>query len=142
MESDPICSSIVASDAVIREEGTGKLTLVGCFQNFAAQKFPFKGPPFFITPFITNLEGRFAELHIACRIEDPESAHVIASTGGKLTLRDEAPPLVRAVELEIPLPFQGVVFPTAGQYKVVVLLNKDEIGHRFLIVQALTLPSA
>jgi len=56
-----IAPRIIICDRVIREEGTGKLSLIGCFEGFIGPTFPFLSVPFFavvasqtLPPFLTN----------------------------------------------------------------------------------------
>ena len=137
MQSDPACAAIMLSDTVIREQGTGKLSLIGCFTALNAPKFPFATPPFFVTPFITNLRGKIEDLHITVRIEDAHS-FVLSNVAGHVSLRKDAPPVPDVAVLEIPFPVAPFMVQTAGNYLVKVLLNNEQIGVKPLIVRSVT----
>jgi hypothetical protein len=130
---------LVLSDRVIREEGTGKLSLIGCFEMFLAPAFPFHAPLFFVTAGITNIIGTPEEMNITVRIEDPESGHVIASSAVKMTKPPGyTPDFPRDGVLEIPLPFDKVRFEVPATYSVVCLFSNEVIGSRLFAVRALT----
>lgn len=136
MESEPVLNPlIVFSDTVIREHGSGKLSLIGTFQQFVAPRFPFTSPAFYTTVSITNLTGDPEKVKIAVRIEDGSSGHVLCSTGADV-LGEK--PFERHFSIEIPFPMGRVVFQSAGTYQVVVLVNSEIIGKRNIIVVPVT----
>lgn len=140
MKSDPCVVGIMLSDMVLKEQGTGKTSLINCFSIFNADKFPFVTSPFFITPFITNLEGKPREINITVRIEEPKSGHVLGSANGRLQAAEDAPPLTRDAMIELPFRFQ-LRLANPGKYDVHVLLDKESLGHRsFLVVARTTSP--
>jgi hypothetical protein len=65
MNTDPVAVSIVLSDSVICEHGTGKNSLIGCFNNFNVPQFPFPTPVFYITAAVTNLSPALKKFDIA-----------------------------------------------------------------------------
>lgn len=134
MNSDPTVNDfIILSDGVIREEGTGKLTIIGCFQFFNAPSFPFTCAPFIITASITNLSGNISNARLVVRIQ--KLGHVNASSEVAFSTKRE---LDRNESLELPFAMPPVLFHEAGIYEVVVLFNGEEIGKRTLIVRSTT----
>ena len=123
---------------VIREQGTGKLTLVGCFNMFNAPKFPFVTPLFFVTPFITNLRPPLKSLDVTVRIVAPVSAYVLSNTSGHAEIRQDAPPIKQEIVLEFPLPLMPFTIQSPGTYTVEVLVNSDPVGTRTLLVVPIT----
>ena len=81
-----VAPRIILSDRVIREEGTGKLSLIGCFDGFVGQSFPFQSIPFFVTVTLTNIRSFPKQLDIVVRIETP-AGHVMASSQAQVTKR-------------------------------------------------------
>ncbi len=111
MEIEPtIPPSVIFSDGVIREERTGKLTLVGTFHHFnPPTPFPFRAPPFFITVSLSNFRGKLDRFKIASNVLSPSDT--------------------------VQIPFQVMAeFPRAGLYAVVILEGSEPIGSRDLIV--------
>src|SRR5207248_1620207 len=80
-----LCGAIILSDTVIREAGTGKLSLIGCFTNWNSSQFPFPVPPFCATALVTNFRGKLEKASITMRIEDPKTGHVLTSVSGAIT---------------------------------------------------------
>ncbi len=135
MDCEPtLVKAVTFSDLVIREQGTGKLTLVGCFSNFNVSAFPFTSPPFYATVVMANFRGKLEKVNICLRVEH-ESGLVLASVAAAIgTQRDLAPN--DAIELPFPLP--PMIFQSAGVYKAVVLVNNEIIGQRDLVVRPIT----
>ena len=126
---------IVISDNAIREEGTGKLSFIGSFQNFNFPTFPFQSPPFFVTAFITNLAGQIDKLTITARVEQPKSGHVVRSSSIEIGFKK---PIDKDEIFEIPFGLPPCIFPAAGVYQIVVLVNNEKVGHRDFRVNPIT----
>ena len=130
--------SIVLSDLVIREQGTNKISLIGCFNQFNANKFPFNTPPFFITASITNLTGKIeGVINVTAIVENPHSGHVLSSTPGRLQFSKESPSIPNNMIFEIPFPVVSFTVSKAGVYSVKILFNNQELGQRALTVNQL-----
>lgn len=137
-ESEPaVLPFVVLSDAVIREEGTGKLSLIGTFEFFNAPSFPFQCPPFFATVAITNIQmARNAgegpkEVNINVRIEDPNSGHVFGSATGKVGVL-EGKSIDRDAVIQLPLPFPPMTFNAPGKLRVVLNVDNERLADRVL----------
>ena len=132
MEIEPtIPPSVIFSDGVIREERTGKLTLVGTFHHFnPPTPFPFRAPPFFITVSLSNFRGKLDRFKIAIRVEDKSSGYVVFSAAGEISTSNVLSP-----SDTVQIPFQVMAeFPRGGLYAVVILEGSEPIGSRDLIV--------
>jgi hypothetical protein len=130
IESEPtIVPGIVLSDLAIVEAGTQKRTLVGCFDQFAFPQFPAAYARFFVTVWVTNVEGKLSEIDLTTRIEQKGSAHVVFSSSAKLPLGGEKN-FERNQLMTFSVPVPGLTFPTHGAYTVIILLNGDEVGRR------------
>ena len=130
LESEPsVVPGIFLSDLAIVEQGTQKRSLVGCFDQFAFPQFPAAYARFFLTVWVTNIEGTLSEIDLTARIEQKDSAHVVFSSSMKLPLGGEKN-FKRDNILAFSVPVPGINFPTPGTYTVVVLLNGDEVGKR------------
>lgn len=139
VESEPsICPAIIFSDGVICDRGTGKHTLVGCFQIINSQQFPFNSPPFFVTSVFSNLRGKLKEnLNAVMRIEEAKSGHIVHSVGADMGFPKETT-IDPNTAFEVPFAFPPCLFRIAGNYKVVFLINNEVIGSRNLVVQSVT----
>ena len=132
MNSEPaLTQAIVFSDMVIREHGTGKNTLIGCFGAYNLPKFPIQVPSFFATVLVTNLTADVSEISLTARVENPHNGLVLASTAAKVAF---GRPPTRDDVTEVSVPIYKLGFPAAGLYKVVILVNNEKIGERNLPV--------
>lgn len=135
MEIEPtVTSNINFSDAVIREHGTGKISLIGTFDKFNVPKFPFQPPPFFITVCLSNFHGKLDKFNVAIRLEQKSSGYVVASAGGEIGSTTDLNP---TDTIQVPFQLTGV-FPAAGLYTVVVLAQSEQIASRDLTVNPVT----
>jgi hypothetical protein len=127
MDSEPILpSAITFSDEKIRDQETGKLTLVGVFHCIKTTKFPFTAPAFYATAFVTNIKGRIKQLPVSMNIED-STGNVIASATGHVGGSGIIAP-GEVAEISFPIP--PIIFNAAGHYKAVVLVNGEASGSR------------
>ena len=122
------------SDSVIREHGTGKLSLIGCFTTYNFPTFPFVAPPFVVTVILTNLEGQLQNFPITVRIEATNSGHVLASS---MTQLNAEQPVPRTDIFEVPIGIPSINYAEPGVYKVKVLAQNEELGQRDLTVRRL-----
>jgi len=141
METDTfeavVAPRIILSDRVIREDGTGKLSLIGCFDAFISQDFPFQSVPFFASVAITNITGFPKQLNIVLRIETPEG-HVVASSQVQLTKKPDAPQIPRHGVIDVIFPFATVRFDSPGVFDLICLVSNEVIAKRQFEVKPLT----
>jgi hypothetical protein len=133
-EAEPaIISAILLSDLSIVEQGTQKRSLIGCFDRFAFHQFPAQYGRFFITASITNVEGKFSQLELTCRIE--KRGHVVFSNSTTIRF-DPEKQFARDEIMGLSIGVEGVAFAEPGTYTVLVLLDGDEVGKRdFAVIQ-------
>jgi hypothetical protein len=131
MDSEPaLTPAIIFSDSAVRDQVTGKLTLVGIFQYFQSSKIPFTSPPFFATVFVTNIGGEIESLPVTMNIEDSNGL-IISTATGHISAGSQAEG--NAVP-EIAFPLPPTKFKVAGQYKAVVLVDGERLGYRVFTV--------
>lgn len=72
------------------------------------------------------------------RLEDAKSGLVIGNTS--ITLNKEKPEahLTRDQIIELPFPFDGVVFPNTGKYEAIALFNNQVVGRIPFAVSPMT----
>jgi hypothetical protein len=136
MNVEPVAVSIVLSDLVICERGTGKNSLIGCFNNYNFPGFPAAPPRFFITVALTNLHPSVKEYDVTARIEDPLNGMVLTSVGAHIQLT-EPTNLTKETVIEVPIPGMPFIFQKPGNYLIVVLVNNTEAGKRNLTVSSI-----
>lgn len=135
LESEPsVVPGIFLSDNSITEQGTQKRSLIGCFDQFSFPQFPAKYPRFFITVWVTNIEGALTQIDLTVRIQEQNSAHVVFSSSIKAELHEETK-FERENILAFSIPVPGITFPTPGTYTVVILINGEEAGKRDIKVK-------
>jgi len=139
-DSEPVViQAILLSDAVIREAGTGKLTLVGMFSAWNCPGFPFQTPPFCATAILSNFANGTTQINVVVRIEQKQTGLVLASSvaraqipAGKISHKDI---------VEIPFKLPGVVIPQEGEYRVVILADDEKLGERHWLARLVPAPS-
>src|SRR5271165_4770547 len=124
---------IIFSDSAIREHGTSKMTLVGCFQAFHASSFPFFCPPFFVTALIEDFSVN-EQMTVKASVENSQGVELGWVTG---QVRIQAVVGEKA-QSEVPLPFRTIRFESLGEYTVRILVGEEEIGRRALFVNSIS----
>jgi hypothetical protein len=133
MQIEPrLVPGIILSDVVIREAGSNKLSLIGCFQRFHFHGFPARTGQWFATVSVTGIRDA-TSFNVTARIEVTESAHVVSSTSAFVEVKG-VESIQPDIIFDVPLPFNGVEFATKGRYTVVVLVDTEEVGRRPLEV--------
>ena len=136
MNIEPVvCPAIILSDMVIREQGTGKVSIIGAFTRLNAPSFPFLSPPFAVTVLLLNISGPIERIPIIVRIEATDSAHVVTSVTGHFTVPAE---ITKDDVIEIVAPIPPSPFPYAGKYEVNVLVGTEPLNKRLLLVKPVT----
>ena len=145
MDPEPVITSIILSDGAITEQGTGKVSMIGCFNSIAVPKFPHVHPGFFANIGITNLPPGGSKIALTIRVEVESTGHVLGSAGGDIEFGAPTPGDVpfdlRKMVVDIPIRFGPVVFPQPGPYSIVVLVNNERLLARNLILQLPTVAS-
>lgn len=122
-----IPSYIIFSNLVIKEQGSNKLSLIGTFQHFIVEKYPFRTPHFFVTVTLTNLRGKLENEKVTVRVEQQGTGFVLCSLTADLNSSRD---VTRDTGIEVPFPIPHMLVPAAGLYDVVVLLNNNVVGQR------------
>lgn len=105
----PYALALVVCDAIWRDPGTGKRTILGCFSVIGAKSFPTKHPIISVYAAVTDAHG---VVPITLRLVDvDESEPPLAELKGEQEVEDP-----RAV-LEIDFALVNVVFPKPGEYR-------------------------
>lgn len=132
------CEAIMLSDLVVKDQATGKLSLVNCFTMFNVANVPFTTPPFYITCFIANLRAVPERFSLTIRIEKSETGFVVANVAGQIGLKRDPVPVSDTFIIEVPFQMRPFALPEPGTYVVHVLADNETIGKRNFDVHVLT----
>lgn len=131
MREPVIIPAILLSDSAIREQGTNKLTLVGCFSHWNGPAFPRQCQPFCVTVLLSNLRVVGEPISIVIRLED-SNHHCLWSATATFPLPNVTP----VDTLDISFPAVGVAFPVAGTYVFTVLVDGEAVGQRTVCLRS------
>jgi hypothetical protein len=130
METKPaLCPAIIFSENIIREAGTGKLSIINSFQRFNGPKFPFAAPPFVVTAAFTNLSGKLDRLQVSVLVVDEKNEALSPPITGEFgSDRDVAPDDVFDLSFLVP----SCSFEKEGVYQVLFRIGDEVLGRRSL----------
>jgi hypothetical protein len=124
----PKCKAILLCDHTIIEAGTGKISIIGIYDNWHATQFPCVTRPFTAFLQMTDGIGRYA---ISVEVHDLQAGQIIAQARIAEVIFPER---VSKVNLMIPVP--SLPLQHAGSYDFVVLADGQEIDRQqFQVVQ-------
>lgn len=118
------CTLALLADAANREEN-GKLNVLGVFDQFYSDKFPYAVPQFFVVIRLTAGPAEFGtKKDVQLVLLDPDGGTIGPRLGGKTTV--PKPESGSRASIELILRMVGVPFPKAGNYAIAVLVNGEE----------------
>ena len=122
----PQVLSMIVCDSVIKDQFTGKLTLVGLFTNVWAPSFPAVHSQLAVHVEMTNGHGDYE-----CRLglSRADTGVDIGSIQGPVTLAD--PLAVGALTLRL----TNLVFPKAGEYRFELYIDGTLLTQRRIMVR-------
>jgi hypothetical protein len=123
--------AIIFSEKVIREAGTGKLSIINSFQKFIGPKFPFAVPPFVVTVSIGQLSGKLKKLQLSVEITAEDGTAVVPAVTAEVGTEVNVSP-DDVFEFSFPIP--PCQFATAGLHQVVFRVENEIAGRRALPV--------
>jgi hypothetical protein len=110
-------------DYVLIEEGTGKASLIGCFDKLAVPDFPSPPQSFFVAAELTGGRG-IARVEV--RIARPDTDHPIGWARADVRFRD--PLFVVRYRTRV----TGCVFPVPGRYAISLEIDGELTGQRII----------
>jgi hypothetical protein len=141
IESEPtLLPGILLSDFAMVEQGTGKKSLIGTFDQFTFPQFPATYPRFFVTAWFTNVVGKFSELELTCHVREKTSSHVVFSSTANLNFPEGAT-FTKDIIMGLSTSVGPITFPKPSLYTVVLLLSGEEIGQRDFNVHLASKPA-
>ena len=114
-------------DLAIKEEGTGKHSLIGIFENISARQFPARHGRLCVYAKITDAQGDYSIRLELIRLED---FAVVGEGQVSVTVED------RMAATELVFNLGGLVFERAGRYEFRLRANGLSVGAKsFNVVQ-------
>ena len=123
----PALNAMLICDQAIREEGTGKVSLIGIFENINARQFPLRLGFLCVYAKLTDAEGQYD-----IRLELVRLENLLAIGQGQLMITVED----RMAPVEIIFQLSGLVFAEPGRYEFRLYANEKSVGIKsFTVVQ-------
>ena len=123
----PVVYAVLICDYTIRDGETGKVSVVGIFDQIRAVEFPTVHPGFFVYVNMADAEG---EYKMGLELLHSGSMKRIGYGEQSVTYTD------RLVGVELVFDLRGLVFDEPGQYEFRVWANRHHIGGKpFRLVQ-------
>jgi hypothetical protein len=125
----PYALAMVVSDAIWRDPGSGKRTILGCFSMLFARQFPAVHPIMAVYVVLTDGHGK---VQIKLQVIDVDEESEPLFTGeAEVSFPDPR----TIVELDIPI--VGLRFPGPGEYRFQLYANDQFVlERRLLVIQA------
>ncbi len=117
----PILNAMLIADLAIREEGTGKVSLIGIFENISALKFPCTHSRLFVYVKLTDAKGRY---DFVLELIHLDQADKIAEVSLSADVAD------RMMVGEIVLRLDNVTFNSPGLYEFRLLASGRYVGSK------------
>jgi hypothetical protein len=130
----PSLNAMLLCDLTIREHGSGKISLIGVFENISAARFPVVHRALSVYAKLTDAEGDYTIRLELMRLED---SHVVAQGTLKATFADRMTP----GELIFNLENLGLEKP--GRYEFRLYADERFVaGKSFTVIQSGPAPAA
>jgi hypothetical protein len=138
MESEPaLAPAIIFSERIIREAGTGRLSIINSFQKFTGPTLPFAVPPFVVTVSLAGFSEK-KKHQLSMEMLSPSGQALIpaldAEVGTEATVAS-----TDVFEFSFGLP--AVQFEEEGVYEIVLKIG-DKVAARRALPVTLVKPPA
>jgi hypothetical protein len=134
-----LCPAIFFSEKIIREAGTGKLSVINSFQSFNGPQFPFAAPPFIVTASFSNLSGKLDRLKASVEVLDADAKALGPPITGEFgSDREVVPDDIFDLSFLVP----SCSFEKEGVYQVLFRIGDDLLGQRGLPARLIPRPEA
>lgn len=125
MTPTPVTLSMALCDYIIIEEGTGKASLIGCFDRLVAPTFPVPPRDFFLSAELTGGHGLG---RVSVMIARPDTDEPIGWARADVRFRH------RLFVVRYRTRVMDCSFPVPGRYAVSLLVDDELAGQRILEV--------
>ncbi len=123
----PYTLAMVIADAIWRDPGTGKRTILGCFSSIAATEFPTVHPQLVVYVAITDGRG---DTPIKLQLVDAEEeGEPIFQAESEVQFKDP-----RSI-FEMEFHFRAIPFPHPGEYRIQLFASGGFLLERRILVQ-------
>jgi hypothetical protein len=127
----PVFKAMLICDQAIREEGTGKTSLIGIFENIHARSFPARHSSLAVYAMMTDAQGDYTIRLDLVRLDD---LMTIGRGQGPMTFED------RRKTTEITFTLTGLQFDGPGTYEFRLYADDRLVGHKAFRVLGLASP--
>jgi hypothetical protein len=132
LKPPPICKAILLCDQAIVEAVTGKISVIGVFDNWNVPQFPHPTRPFMAFLQMQDGIGKYA---VTVEVHDLEADQVIAQARIAEVIFPE-----RTTKVNLMIPVPPLLLQHVGRYDFVVLADGQEIDRQQF--QAVQTPGA
>ena len=133
MNEHPSLNAMLICDLAIREEGSGKISLIGIFENISAIKFPTQHALLCVYAKLIDAQGDYELRLELVRLEDFQ---VIGEGRLQAAFAD------RRVPVEFVFQLAGLVFERPGGYEFRLYANNRSVGQKSFNVVQVPAPTA
>src|SRR5947208_363041 len=118
----PYALAMLVCDAIWRDPGSGKRTILGCFSTLLAKQFPAVHPIMAVYAALTDGRGK---VKIVLQIVDADEEHEpIYKFEGEAEFTDPR------VTVEMDLHIQNISFPAPGEYRIQLFAGVEFVLER------------
>jgi hypothetical protein len=125
MTPTPATLSMSLCDYIIIEEGTGKASLIGCFDRLVVPDFPSPPRAIFLSAELTGGHGRG---RVSVDMTRPDTGETVGGTQADVYFRD------RLFVVRYRTRVTDCSFPVPGRYAVALLVDGELAGQRIIEV--------
>jgi hypothetical protein len=127
----PVFKAMLICDQAIREEGTGKTSLIGIFEQIGARRFPVRHSSLAVYAMMTDAQGEYAVRLELVRLDD---LMTVGEGQGRMTVED------RQKTTEITFTLANLQFEQPGTYEFRLYASGRLVGHKTFRVLRLASP--
>lgn len=133
MNEHPSLNAMLICDLAIREEGSGKTSLIGIFENINATRFPTHHAVLFVYAKLIDAQGDYEMRLELVRLE---GLQVIGEGRLRAAFADRMTPVEFVFQLA------GLVFERPGRYEFRLYANDRYVGQKSFNVVEVQAPTA
>jgi hypothetical protein len=124
-------NAMLVCDAAIKEAGTGKISLIGIFENLNTVNFPARHPQLAVYVKLTDAAGQY---QLRLELVQLENATIIGQGEGAVTVHD------RMESAELVFELHNLTFNAPGLYSFNLSANGRLVGSKTFSVLQLKRP--
>ena len=130
----PSLNAMLLCDQTIREHGTGKMSLIGIFENISAARFPVVHRALTVYAKLADAEGEYGIRLELVRLDDH---HTVAQAALRATFADRMTPG------ELTLSLENLGFERPGRYEFRLYADDRFVASKsFTVIQSAPAPTS